>query len=73
LGHLRFVQNDYEHFVHFAFHNEIFWCNECTYIPVVGQMAMLPSTSSLGCKLDHAPPLCVIDYSGRIYYVLHRL
>jgi hypothetical protein len=36
-------------------------------------MTMIVSASSLGCKLCHSPPFCVVDYSGRIYYVVHRL
>jgi len=44
----------------------------CAHILVIGQMTMIPSTSSLGCNFFHAPP-CVIVRSGRIYYVVHRL
>ncbi len=36
-------------------------------------MALSPSTSSLGCKFCHAPPLCIIDYNERVYYDVHRL
>jgi hypothetical protein len=36
-------------------------------------LVVSPSTSSLGCKFCHVPPLCVVDYSGWIYYVVHRL
>ncbi len=34
---------------------------------------MIPSASSFGCKFHHAPPLCVEDYNGKIYYVVHKL
>ncbi len=47
LGHLQCVQDDCENFVHFAIHNERFWCGECIYIPVLGQMTMIPSSSLL--------------------------
>jgi hypothetical protein len=73
LGHLCCVQDDCEHFVLCASCNEIFWCGECTHILVVGQMVVSPSTSSLGCKFCHVAPICVVDYSGQIYYVVHRL
>ncbi len=73
LGHLCYVQDDYEHFVLYASCKEIFWCGECTHILVVGQMVMFPSTSSLRCKFFHVPPFCVVDYSGQIYYVVHKL
>ncbi len=33
---------------------------------------MIPSTFSFGCKFRHVPPFCVIDCSGRIYYVVHK-
>jgi hypothetical protein len=62
-----------EHFVLYASRNEIFWCGECTHILVIGQMVMSPSTSSLRCKFCHVPPFCVVDYSGQIYYVVHKL
>jgi hypothetical protein len=64
LGHLCCVQDECEHFVLCASRNEIFWCGECKHILVVGQLVVSPSTSSLGCKFCHVPPLCVVDYSG---------
>jgi hypothetical protein len=67
LGHLCCVQDDCEDFVLCASCNEIFWCGECTHILVVGQMVVSPSTSSLGCKFCHVPPLCVVNYSGQIF------
>ncbi len=73
MGHLHCMQDGYKHFICCAFRNEIFWCDECTHIPIVGQMVMSPYASSFGCKFYHAPPLCVVDYSGLIYYVVHRL
>ncbi len=33
---------------------------------------MIPSSSSLRCKLCHYPPFCVTNYGGRIYYVVHK-
>ncbi len=45
----------------------------CALAFVLGQMALSPFTSSFACKLCHSPPLCVVDYLGRIYYVVHRL
>jgi len=59
--------------VRFAICNETFWCGEHIHIPIIGQMIMIPSSSSLGCKFCHSPPFCVTDYGGRIYYVVHRL
>ncbi len=73
MGHFDYVQDDCENFVHFSFHNEIFWCGDYFHILVVGQMALSPSTSLRGCKFCHAPPLCVIDYNERVYYDVHRL
>jgi hypothetical protein len=35
LGHLHYMQDGYKHFVRCAFRNEIFWCDECTHIPIV--------------------------------------
>jgi hypothetical protein len=58
--------------MHYAIRNETFWCGEFTHIPIIGQMTMIPSSSSLGCKFCHFPPLCVADCSGQIYYVVHR-
>jgi hypothetical protein len=52
--------------------NESFWCGECAHISIVGQMTMILSASSLRCKFLHALPFCVGDYSGQIYYVVHR-
>lgn len=72
LGHLHCVQNDYENFVCVGSYNEIFWYNECTHIPIVGQVALSPSASSLACKFCHVLLFCVSAYSGRIYYVVHR-
>jgi hypothetical protein len=66
LGHLGCVQTDYENFVQFGSRNEIFWCDDCTHILVVGQMALSPFSSLLGCKLCHALPfvsLIVVDES----------
>jgi len=42
------------------------------HIPILGQMTMIPSSSSLGCKFCHSFPFCVANYSGWIYYVVHR-
>jgi hypothetical protein len=53
------------------FHNEIFWCGECVHILIIGQMALTPSASLLGCKF-YDVFFCIADYSGRIYYVVHR-
>jgi hypothetical protein len=50
LGYLQCVQNECENFVHSTTHNETFWCGECIHIPILGQMTMIPSSSSLGCK-----------------------
>jgi hypothetical protein len=69
---LRYVQDDCENFVLFAIQNKTFWCGECTHIPILGQMTMIPS-SSLGCKFCHSPPFYVIDCGRQIYYVVHRL
>jgi hypothetical protein len=33
---LHCVQDDCENFVHFSFHNEIFWCTDYSHILVVG-------------------------------------
>ncbi len=57
----------------FGFRNEIFWLNVCTHILITGEMALFPFPSSLGCKFCYAPPLCVTDCNGQIYYVVHRL
>jgi len=73
LGHLCCVQDNYENFVHIASHNEMFWCSEYTHILVIGQITMSPSTLSFVCKFCHVPPICVMDYNGRIYYGVHRL
>jgi hypothetical protein len=70
---LQCLHEDYEDFVCTSFHNEIFWYSDCTHIPVVGQMALSPSISSFACKFCHSPPLCVPNYLGWIYYVVHRL
>jgi hypothetical protein len=35
-------------------------------------MALTSSTSLLGCKFYYVPPLCIVDYNGKIYYVVHR-
>ncbi len=72
LDHLHCVWDDSEHFVHFAFHNEFFWCGECTHVLVIGQLVMFPSASLLGCKFYHVFPLHVTNYNGWIYYVVHR-
>jgi hypothetical protein len=61
LGQLRCLHDDYENFVSIGFHNEIFWCGECTHILVVGQMALFPSASSFACNFFHFLPLCVVD------------
>ncbi len=73
LGHLHCMQDGCKHFVSFTSCDEIFWCGECTHIPIIGQMAMSPLASSFGCKFYHAPPLCVTNYKGLIYYVVHIL
>jgi hypothetical protein len=67
------VQDDYNNFIHFGSCNQIFWCNECVHIPMVGQMQPISTTSSLGCKFCHVPPLCVNDCIGWIHYVVHKL
>jgi hypothetical protein len=36
MGHLHYVQDDCDYFVHSGFRNEIFWCGECVHIPIVG-------------------------------------
>jgi hypothetical protein len=36
-------------------------------------MVVSPTASLLGCKFYHAPPFYVVDYSGQIYDVVHRL
>ncbi len=33
---------------------------------------MILSSSLLGCKFCHSFSLCVADYNGQIYYVVHR-
>jgi hypothetical protein len=38
-----------------------------------GHIALGLPSSSLGCKFFNLPPLCVEDYDGRTYYVVHRL
>jgi hypothetical protein len=73
LGHLQCVQDDYENFVRYVICNETFWSGECIHIPLLSQMTMISSSSLLGCKFCHSPPFCVTDYSGRIYYAMHRL
>jgi hypothetical protein len=73
LGHLRCVQDDCEIFVRIASQNEMLWCGECTHIPVIGQIALSPFASFLACKFFHVPPLYVVDCSGQIFYVVHRL
>jgi hypothetical protein len=50
--------------VRFASCNETFWCGECTHIPILGQMTMISSASSLGCKFCHVLPFFVVDYNG---------
>jgi len=42
------------------------------HTPIIGQITLSPSASSLVCKFYHAPPFHVVDYSGQIYYVVHR-
>jgi hypothetical protein len=64
LSQLHCVHDDCENFVHSNAHNELFWCGECVYIPIVGLMELTMSTPSFGCKFCHAPPLCVINYNG---------
>ncbi len=73
LGHLRYVQDDYNNFVHSSSCNETFLCGECAHIPVIGQMTMILSTFLFGCKFYHAPPFCVVDHNEQIYYVVHIL
>jgi hypothetical protein len=73
LGHLRCLANECEKFVRIIFRNEIFWCGECTHIPVMGEMALFSFASSFACKFYHFPLLCVANCLGQIYYVLHRL
>ncbi len=67
------MKDDCENFLRSASRNETFWCGECAHIPVLGQMIMIPSSSSLGCKVFHSPPFCVANCGGQIYYVVHRL
>ncbi len=71
LGHLCCVQCDYENFVHFGFHNEIFWCGEHLYSN--HKLTLTSSTSLLRCKFCHVFPLCIVDYNGQIYCVVHQL
>ncbi len=73
LGHLRYMANDYENFVHTISCNEIFWCSECTHIPIMGQMVISSFASSFTCKFCHFPLLCVVNCHGQIYYIVHRL
>ncbi len=73
LGHLQCVQDDCENFLCSTIHNETLWCGECTHIPILGRMIMIPSSSLLGCEFCHSPPIFVIDYGGWIYCVVHRL
>jgi hypothetical protein len=61
LGLLRCVQDDCENFLRFATHNETFWCGECVHIAILGQMTMIPSSSSFGCKFCHSFPFCVTN------------
>jgi hypothetical protein len=70
---LHYVQDDCENFVCIVSCNEIFWCGECTHIPIIGQITPSPSISSIACKLCHVLPLYVTYRSGWIYYVVHRL
>ncbi len=51
--------------------NEIFWCDEYTHILNVGQLALFPSASLLGCKFFHAPPFLSLIVMDK--YVVHRL
>ncbi len=73
LGHLRCLHDICENFVHTSSCNEIFWCSDCTHIPIMGHMTLSPYASSFACKFCHSPPLCVADYLRQIYYVVHRL
>jgi hypothetical protein len=79
LGHLRCVHDDCEDCIHLmqvicsTSRNETLWCGECVHILILGPMTMIPITSSFACKFYHAPAFYVVDCSGRIYYVLHRL
>ncbi len=66
------MQDDCENFVRFAFRNERFWCGECAHILILGQMIMILFASLLGSKFCHAPPFCVANCNGQIYYVVHR-
>ncbi len=67
------MQDDCENFLHPTSRNETFWCGECAHILVIGQMTMIPSASLVGCKFCHDFPFYVIDCSGQIYYVVHKL
>jgi hypothetical protein len=61
LGQLCCVQDDYENFVHYSFHNEIFWCGEHLYsshrldnidfIHFLAWMQILSCSSSLHRRL----------------------
>ncbi len=73
LSHLWCLHDDYENCMHIGSCNENFWCDECTHILVVVQMALCPSTSSFPCKFCHFTPPCVVDCLGWIYYVMHWL
>jgi hypothetical protein len=67
------VQDACENFLHPTSCNETFWCGECAHILVIGQMIMIPYASLVGCKFCHDFPFYVVDYSGQIYYVVHKL
>ncbi len=64
LSQLHFVHDDCEKFVHSYTHNELFWCSECVYIPIVGLMELTTSIPSFECRFCHDPPLRVINYNG---------
>ncbi len=66
------MQDDCKNFMCSAIHNETFWCGECAHVPALGQMTIMFFILSLGCKLCHSPPLCVIDYGGQNYYDVYR-
>jgi hypothetical protein len=58
LGHLWCFHDDCENFMRIGSGNEIFYCDECTHIPIVGQKALSPFASSFACKFYHSLP-CV--------------
>jgi hypothetical protein len=73
LGHLQCLHDDCDNFVGIGSRKEILWCDECTHILMLGNMAFFAFASSFACKFYHFFSLCVADYLGKIYYVMHKL